>query len=43
MGQSFRQMLRALMMIAADLFFLSHRAGPLSVDACLEKRKVPHA
>ena len=43
LGQSFRQMFPALMMIAAGLFFLFHGAGPLSVDAWLEKRKVPHA
>ena len=43
LGQSFRQMFPALMMIAAGLFFLFHGAGPLSVDAWLEKRKVPNA
>lgn len=43
LGQSFRQMFPALMMIAAGLFFLFHGAGPLSVDAWLEKRKVADA
>ncbi len=42
-GHSFQQMFPALMMIAAGLFFLFHGAGPLSVDAWLEKRKVPNA
>ena len=43
LGQSFRQMFPALMMIAAGLFFLFHGAGPLSVDAWLERRKVANA
>lgn len=43
LGHPFRQMFPALMMIAAGLFFLFHGAGPLSVDAWLEKRKVAHA
>ena len=43
LGQGFRQMFPALMMIAAGLFFLFHGAGPLSVDAWLEKRKVSDA
>jgi putative oxidoreductase len=42
-GHSFQQMFPALMMIAAGLFFLFHGAGPLSVDAWLEKRKVTNA
>ncbi|CAA9265013.1 MAG: hypothetical protein AVDCRST_MAG42-2934 [uncultured Chthoniobacterales bacterium] len=42
-GHSFQQMFPALMMIAAGLFFLFHGAGPLSVDAWLQKRKVTHA
>ncbi len=43
LGHSFQQMFPALMMIAAGLFFLFHGAGPLSVDAWLEKQKVAHA
>jgi putative oxidoreductase len=43
LGHSFQQMFPALMMIAAGLFFLFHGAGPLSVDAALEKRKVADA
>lgn len=43
LGHSFQQKFPALMMIAAGLFFLFHGAGPLSVDAWLQKRKVPHA
>jgi len=39
LGQSFRQMFPALMMIAAGLFFLFNGAGPLSIDAWLEKRR----
>jgi putative oxidoreductase len=39
LGQSFRQMFPALMMIAAGLFFLFKGAGPLSIDAWLERRK----
>lgn len=39
LGQSFRQMFSALMMIAAGLFFLFNGAGPLSVDEWLEKRR----
>ena len=42
LGQSFRQMFPALMMIAAGLFFLFHGAGPLSIDAWLEKRRTRH-
>lgn len=42
-GHSFQQMFPALMMIVAGLFFLFHGAGPLSVDAWLQKRKVSHA
>ena len=43
LGHSFQQMFPPLMMIAAGLFFLFHGAGPLSVDAWLEKRKVSNA
>ena len=43
LGHSFQVMFPALMMIAAGLFFLFHGAGPLSVDAWLERRKVPDA
>ena len=39
LGQSFRQMFPALMMIAAGLFFLFNGAGPLSVDRWLERRR----
>lgn len=41
LGQSFRQMFPALMMIAAGLFFLFNGAGPLSVDAWRERRARP--
>ena len=43
LGHSFQVMFPALMMIAAGLFFLFHGAGPLSVDAWLEKRTVADA
>jgi putative oxidoreductase len=43
LGHTFQQMFPALMMIVAGLFFLFHGAGPLSVDATLEKRKVANA
>ena len=43
LGHSFQVMFPALMMIAAGLFFLFHGAGPLSVDAWLERRKVADA
>jgi putative oxidoreductase len=43
LGQSFRQMFPALIMIAAGLFFLFHGAGPLSVDAWLQRRKLTNA
>ena len=39
LGHSFRQLFPALMMIAAGLFFLFNGAGPLSIDAWLEKRR----
>ena len=38
LGQPFRLMFPALMMVAAGLFFLFHGAGPLSVDRWLEER-----
>ena len=38
LGDGFRPMFPALMMIAAGLFFLFNGAGPLSVDAWLERR-----
>lgn len=41
LGQTFQQMFPALMMIAAGLFFLFNGAGPLSVDAWLQRRKLP--
>jgi len=37
-GDPFPRIFPALMMIAAGLFFLFHGAGPLSVDAWLERR-----
>jgi len=37
LGQSFRQMLPALMMIAVGFFFLFHGAGRPSVDALRER------
>ena len=39
LGQSFRQMFPALVMIAAGLFFLFNGAGPLSIDAWRETRR----
>ncbi len=41
LGQTFQQMFPALMMVAAKLFFLFNGAGPLSVDARLQRRKLP--
>ena len=39
LGQPFRLMFPALMMIAAGLFFLFNGAGPLSIDRWLERRR----
>ena len=37
LGDPFQRMFPALMMIAAGFFFLFHGAGPLSIDALLDR------
>ena len=39
LGDTFRGMFPALMMISAGFFFLFHGAGKLSVDEMLERRR----